>query len=186
MKYLIVHSEGSPVITNAPRVDIVNQEHRQRFDMRSSLGWWVGYTYFIEKSGKVIQCRKDTEEGAHTKGYNMNIGICLAGNGDVEVPTPAQVLSLKNLLEEKSKLYNIQKENIVPHRHFLQHHEKTCYGSLIADTWAQNIIDTPTLIPPTEEVQKKITALISLLNLYKQLLAYFQAQKVGGRDYDHV
>lgn len=113
-------------------------DHKARFNMKSSLGYYVGYTYFIDKKGVVTQTRKDGEEGAHTIGHNKDsIGICLAGNFDATLPTQAQINSLKHLMAEKVALYNIPLDNIVPHRKFAT---KTCYGKLLSDDWARKLI----------------------------------------------
>src|SRR3990172_1199583 len=54
-------------------------------------GWeGLGYQEFIEKDGKVWLGRPATYHGAHVKenGWNKkSIGICLAGNFDVTLPT---------------------------------------------------------------------------------------------------
>lgn len=172
-EYLIVHTEASPVITNAPRFDVVNQFHRTRLFDKSSLGWYVGYHYFIEKSGLLIQARADTDEGMHTIGFNLkSLGICLAGNGDVELPTLAQTETLKKLLNEKSKQYNIPKEKIKPHRLFLGHKEKTCYGLLLKDSWAADLIDIP-----IKSDEKKIEELKIQLSLLQKLVALWQKLK---------
>lgn len=119
IRYLIIHHEAPPVVTNLPRFKIVDDYHRQRFNMKSELGYWCGYQYFIEKDGITIQARNDVEEGAHTIGHNKDsIGICLAGNFDIELPTEAQKDALKSLLVAKMKQYNIPLENILPHRYF--------------------------------------------------------------------
>ena len=56
----------------------VNSYHKQKWGFKSSLGYYCGYTIFIDRGGKVTQARRDNEEGAHTKGYNRRtIGIGL-------------------------------------------------------------------------------------------------------------
>jgi len=142
-KYIIVHHSGgtddNPLQDSSNyTVAQCNQDHKVRFNMLSSLGYYVGYTYFISKSGTITQTRKDTEEGAHTIGHNSDsIGICLAGNFDATLPTDAQKESLRDLLQNKMKKYNIPVSNIVPHRHFAH---KTCYGNKLSDIWAQQLV----------------------------------------------
>ena len=142
-KYLIIHHSGG---TNAnPLADssnytpaMCNADHKISFNMLSSLGSYVGYQYFIDKAGNVTQHRKDTEEGAHTKGYNkISIGICLAGNFDATLPTEAQITSLRTLQKKKMLEYGIPLANIVPHRTFAV---KTCFGKKLPDNWAQTIM----------------------------------------------
>lgn len=143
VEYIIVHHSGG---TDAdPLADSsgytlkqCDADHKVRFNMKSSLGYYVGYTYFIDKKGVVTQTRKDGETGAHTIGYNSkSIGICLAGNFDATLPTPDQVKSLTTLLESKSKEFAVPKENIIPHRTFAH---KTCYGKKLSDSWARELL----------------------------------------------
>ena len=145
-----------PVIITGNRFNIVDQYHK-------SLGWGsIGYHYFIEVNGELKQGRQDNEEGAHTIGRNnQSLGICLANNFDLTMPTEAQITTLKKLLIEKTKQYNIPASNIVPHRFFatqtLQGKPfikndteyatwdgckpyKSCYGSKLSDNWARNLI----------------------------------------------
>src|SRR3990167_1677841 len=102
-KYLIIHHEAG---NNG--FDGVNEYHRQRWDFKSELGYFIGYQYYISKSGFITQGRKDTEEGAHCIGHNTDsIGICLEGNLNLERPTFSQLISLKNLINRKMTEWNI-------------------------------------------------------------------------------
>jgi len=97
----------------------VNEWHKQRWGFKSSLGYYAGYQYFIERDGKIYQGRADNEKGAHTKGQNENsIGICLMGNGEEKDFTPEQYQSLKELLDKKRVEYNISKSEIYAHQDF--------------------------------------------------------------------
>ncbi len=109
-----------------------------------SLGWGkIGYHYFIESDGTLHRGRKDNEVGAHTKQSSMNyksLGICLAGNFDVELPSEAQVATLTKLLREKSREYNIDPSRILPHRHYATY--KSCYGTKLRDGWARELLNS--------------------------------------------
>jgi len=101
----------------------VNEYHRRKWGFKSSLGYYIGYHYFIEKNGKVYQGRRDTERAAHTvekarPGYwnNNSIGICLQGNFQNETPTDEQLLSLTRLISRKRAQYNIPISEIYGHR----------------------------------------------------------------------
>ena len=97
----------------------VNVYHKMKWGFKSSLGYYAGYTYFIERDGKVTQARSDIEQGAHTKGHNrMTIGIGLMGNGVEEDFTPEQYESLKRLVDKKRLQYNISKTEIYGHNQF--------------------------------------------------------------------
>lgn len=183
IEQFVVHTEASPEVVTGPRFDIVNNYHRSQGFTKSQLGYYVAYHYFIEVGGEVRQARRDTERGEHTIGANDNsLGICLAGNGDFQEPTPKQVESLRKLLIEKCEQYGVSKDKIYPHRKFRP--SKTCYGRLLADDWASKLVE-PIII--TSTVQAQITILQQLLNLYQQLLAILKNPKVvGSIDREHI
>lgn len=143
-EYLIVHHTGGtnekPLAdTSHHTFEMANEYHRKRWNFKSSLGFYIGYHYYIEQDGKLTQGRADTDEGAHTIDYNTkSIGICLAGNFDRETPTPspAQIATLRRLLRAKMEQYSIPRSKVVPHRTFAV---KTCYGSKLADNWASEL-----------------------------------------------
>ena len=143
IRYVIVHhcggtDENPKADSSRYTVSQCNTDHKVRFNMKSSLGWYVGYTYYIDFFGKVTQCRKEGEEGAHCKGYNStSIGICLAGNFDVKIPSEAQKKSLTSLLNRIVSQYKLDPENVVPHRKFAK---KSCFGNRLPDDWAQDLI----------------------------------------------
>lgn len=142
-KWLIVHHTGGTDAnpkqsTQGQSFAVVNSYHQTRWPhFLSSLGFHIGYHYFIDKDGLLTQGRADTDEGAHTIGKNSeSLGICLAGNFDVGVdtPTPAQIATLSKLLLEKADQYKISVTNIVPHRNFAN---KSCYGSALENKWVK-------------------------------------------------
>lgn len=151
IKNIIVHHTGgtdaNPLQDSSNfTVKECNLDHQIRFNMRSSLGWYVGYHYYIDKYGVVTQTRVDTEEGAHCQGWNnhpgdiaarASIGICLAGNFDATMPTQAQIQALTSLLVAKRNQYGIDPANIVPHR---AHASKTCYGNHLSEGWARGLL----------------------------------------------
>jgi len=94
-------------------------------------GWsGIGYNYFIEKSGEIIEGRGQ-HMGAHAYGYNRtSIGICMTGDFDIELPTNEQWTSLLWLSGYMMKLYNLQPDQVLGHRE-LDGVKKTCPGRLI-------------------------------------------------------
>lgn len=141
---------GSKLLKNVPQWLIVHHTLTARdkttFEAvdryHKALGWGrIGYHYFITADGHIHDGRGDGDVGAHTKEQSMNyksLGICLAGNFDKEMPSQAQIDSLRDLLSELSKKYNIPPERIVPHRHFATY--KSCYGRLLPDDWARSLL----------------------------------------------
>jgi len=124
-KHIVIHHGGGSWSFNQ-----VNNSHKtwKRKDgtiipgFKSSLGFWCGYHYFIEYSGRVYQARQDNEEGAHCVGktpryWNRNsIGICLQGNTEKEQATEFQLRELAKLLDKKKEEYGITDKEIYGHR----------------------------------------------------------------------
>lgn len=81
-----------------------------------------GYHYVITRSGLIQVGRGLTEQGAHTKGYNVDsIGICYIGTSLI---TEKQILSLVDLYKQLRDQYNIDWENWYGHYEFTK--KKTC------------------------------------------------------------
>jgi len=110
----IHHSASSRDKTTVANIDAW---HKLRWvNFRSSLGYWVGYHYVITGDGKVTQTRRDNEIGAHCVPNNGKIGICLTGNFMIEEPSQAQLESMRTVVDNLSKTYNISSQNIKAHR----------------------------------------------------------------------
>jgi len=152
-EWIVVHHTGgtraNPLAdTSHHTFEIVDNYHRGLWQFQSSLGYFIGYHYFIEKDGKITQGRSDSDEGAHTRGVNLkSIGICLAGNFDATLPTAEQVEALTKLLKELSVEHSIPVTKIVPHRKFAK---KSCYGNKLPDNWAANLLRTDKRSPIKE------------------------------------
>lgn len=156
-EWIIVHHSGG---TDAePLLDTSNHTAQTMESYHLSLGWaGLGYQYVIHKNGDIWKGRPETYHGSHTVDYNFkSIGICLAGNFDATLPTQEQVNSLKTLMQDIKTRYNIPLENIVPHRKYAN---KTCYGKLLSDDWARNLLNNP---QSTDENNVKIKEAISIL-----------------------
>lgn len=113
-KYIVIHHGAGQL-----NFEQVNEYHRQRWGFMSSLGYYIGYGYFISYSGRVYQGRADNEEQAATIGYNKcSINIGLQGDFEKEEPTLAQLTALEKLVKEKMAIYNINRDNVKGHRNF--------------------------------------------------------------------
>ncbi len=111
----------------------INAYHKTRDFPLSSMNFYVGYHYLVEQDGTVMQARKENEIGAHDTGENLNsIGICLAGNFDVQWPSEAQRASVCQLLGQVRKRWNIPINRIEPHR---WDDDTDCPGRLLEDNW---------------------------------------------------
>lgn len=133
---IIVHHTAA--LAPVPQFDAINKWHEARAFPLSSLGFFVGYHYVIEKDGTVRQARKDHEEGAHAKGSNFNsLGIGLCGDFDLEWPTNEQIIALGALIETKQKELSVPVDAIYPHRHV---NSTSCFGKRLPDDWAGQVL----------------------------------------------
>lgn len=134
---IIVHHDG--VSRKGPSFAIVDDFHESQGFPISSLGFYVGYHYWIERDGVIRQARAENELGAHTKGQNYTaLGIGLAGCFDEEDPTAEQVAALGSLLLDLCTRHAIPSGRIFPHRKYAN---KSCYGSRLSDSWAREIVE---------------------------------------------
>jgi len=130
---IIVHHSADA--SRGSQLEKINGWHKERFGSQARTGFWVGYHYLIEKDGGTFQTRYDDEEGCHTKGHNLDsIGVCLAGNFDIELPTAQQELALNKLCALLIKDHKIPSCNIYPHRRFSA---TSCYGMRLGSDWAR-------------------------------------------------
>jgi N-acetyl-anhydromuramyl-L-alanine amidase AmpD len=139
-KFIILHH--SATLSSRTTFEAINNYHKQKWDLKSALGFYIGYHYFINAQGKIYQGRKDEEVGAHCREEKKNydsIGICLAGNFDKEAPSRAQLESLKKLTAELIIKHKIIKNNLKFHRDYATH--KTCPGKNIKDNFWGKLIN---------------------------------------------
>lgn len=107
---IIIHH--SAVSSNKPQFEAINRYHKSLDFPVSLFGYYVGYHFVIERDGRLIIARADKDVGAHTlKGWNKkSIGVCLAGDFNREVPTEAQLHSLRQLISDYKLPYKLHKE----------------------------------------------------------------------------
>ena len=118
VKYLIIHTSDSPF----GNVDIIRTWHLARGF--SNIGYHYvilnGYAkaikdpYIPSSDGSIELGRKESENGAHTIGYNSNsIGICLIGKHGKY--TPKQMTTLLALSVHLMNKYNILTGHVLGH-----------------------------------------------------------------------
>lgn len=173
-EYLILHHTGgtdaNPLADSSNfTFDQCNELHRKNWNFKSSLGYYIGYHYYISKDGKVRQGRSHRDDGAHTIGKNQSsIGICLAGNFDATLPTNEQTEALTRLLKRLMEELKIPASKIVPHRTFAN---KTCYGKRLSDDWAQNLVTAKAPAMSIEEMEKLIVQLTAQIKAIQKEVA---------------
>lgn len=136
-RQIIVHHTADAGI--APQFDKVNAYHKEKWNFQSAIGSFVGYHYFVERDGTVFQARMDEEEGAHCLGRNRDsIGIALAGDFSIDLPTANQRLAMVKIIDQSLKVWQISPVAIFPHRAF---RPTACYGLRLSDRWAREEYD---------------------------------------------
>jgi len=105
VKYLVIHHTASGDVS----AETIHQWHLNR-------GWvGIGYHYVVRADGNIEQGRPDNKVGAHALNHNFHsLGIALAGNFTNDVPSPAQMDALEDLLTALRLKY--PKVEIVKHK----------------------------------------------------------------------
>lgn len=171
MKYIVVHHTAVSYDRNPDQFNQTNQFHKDKWNMKSTLGFYGGYNFEISKTGTIRQFREIGEETVAATGHNFDsIHICLDGNFDIELPTEAQKKSLKSLLEKYVLEYGIERSCIVPHRHF-KDVLKSCFGSKLKDTWAQELL-TPSPVNEGDIIKLQLSLIEKLKLLLANLLTW--------------
>ena len=184
--YIIVHCSDVPK-SNKQQFWSINRYHKSLGFPVSTLGHHGGYQILVN-GGKEYRYREDYEIGAHcntpVNGTSMNLqslGLCWGGDGDIEFPDDKDVELMRARIQKWQAKYNIPSERVFiePHRHW--NDQKTCYGSLLADDWALQLVK-PTPKPPSEEEKReellklRRTLLDQLLDLLLRLKIALQLQ----------
>lgn len=102
---IVVHCSDSPH-GRGDNAATIDRWHKER-------GWsGIGYHYVILENGTIEAGRDIDKQGAHARGYNNYIGICLIGTTAF---THAQFTSLDILLKAMKANYNIDSKDILGH-----------------------------------------------------------------------
>lgn len=117
---ITIHHEGwtpayfTDVDTMAERLDIIRKSHIQRLGAGD-----IGYHFIIDRAGRVWQGRDIRYQGAHVRNNNEhNVGVMVLGNFDLQTPTDAQLLSLRDTIAKLMKQYRVSYRagNVKTHR----------------------------------------------------------------------
>ena len=144
--HLVIHH--SAFQSNTDQFDSINYWHKTRnwgtdknpvYASKNLRGNFIQYTYLIERSGQIKQCRNEDEAGWHCGDREINnnsVSICLAGNFDIEYPNENQVKSLRELLTKLMEKHKIKVEDILYHRDIKPTH---CPGTNIKDDFIKKL-----------------------------------------------
>ena len=105
-------------------------EHHTAVEQMQEIDKWhrarnfkmIGYHYYISRKGEVVVGRALGTTGAHAKGHNQTIGICLAGGFGSDADdlatdhfTPVQLAAAYDLIRKLQAQYNIPNEKVIGH-----------------------------------------------------------------------
>jgi len=190
MRYLAIHHTAVSRERQRVQLYAVNRYHEQKWGMRSSLGWYVGYNDFIDVSGILTHTREWGEETVAVQGHNCDvpercdtISVCIAGNFNRELPVDMQIWTLRNYIAKvRAKYPGIR---VVFHRDLQPN--RTCAGMLFTDEYLRRRILQEGLQrddPVDEEKEKEISqhshisdTVRALLPFYRLLLAKLKIKK---------
>ena len=128
---ITVHHTAEPLTIDSLAGTSAEVRHIQ--GMHVQQGWAdVGYHFFVDRAGRVIEGRSLEAQGAHAGNSETNrgnIGIALLGNfvaqpergaeyTHVQTPTSAQMAALDKLVDALMQRYSIPAREIWAHDHF--------------------------------------------------------------------
>jgi len=162
---VIIHHTA--VKSSSPQLHAVDRYHKNQGFPKSSILYYVGYHWFIEKDGTTTRTRKDNDEGAHTLGgwNTKSIGICLAGDFNEERPTPQQIVSLNNLIDNYK---NLGITDVKLHREAQLN--RTCPGNNFTRDYIENV-NMEEDSTKCEALKKEIKKQQDTINWLKDILA---------------
>lgn len=172
-KYIAIH-HSAVKNDGIPQFNAVNRYHKDKWGMKSRLGYYVAYNYFIDVDGKVTQTRAWNEETVANKGHNCDvpercdtISICLADDYNRSLfMNSAQSDSLDDLIIDIKKQHPDIK--VVGHRDLQE--GRTCPGANIDKFSFEQWNDLQPNDSEDLEKQKKIKELQTLLDKLQALL----------------
>jgi len=163
-EYVIIHH--SNVDTRYSHFPAIENYHRSKGFPKSSLGFYCGYHLVLDKMGRIVRARADSDIGAHTIGWNKkSIAVALQGNFDKGVPTPLQLVALRGIIREYALPYMFHKE---------AQENRTCAGfyftkDMIGDTYLD-------IYKISLEDEKKKEELLQRIGYLKKLIWEMKAK----------
>lgn len=119
--FINVHHSADFAVEGEKQFETVNIAHKNRWGgkTKSSLGYYGGYHYLVERDGEVKKFREESEIGAHNDKQGMNlkaIGICFAGNFSIQDMPAEQAKAGLELIKDIMRRNGVTDENIKAHR----------------------------------------------------------------------
>ena len=168
-EYLMLHHSATSHSKNSDQFKAINKYHKNLWDFKSKLGFYVGYNWVISSKGRVRQSRLDGNQTAACYQKDMNDGrcihICLDGNFDIEKPKPEQIYALRDLIIDLVAKYKIKKQNILAHN---QYANKTCPGINLDMEFVRRL--APGLIKEDDKKEKLFKKIDELKDIINEIL----------------
>ena len=113
--------EGVATVTVSPtskRLDAMREWRREGVPQWAKAASFVPYNYLVDKDGEIHKMLEDDARGAHCAGFNnTSIGVGIVGDFRKDLPTGAQVLSVKKLCRNLLWRYQKDLESDAIHSH---------------------------------------------------------------------
>lgn len=145
-KYLAIH-HTAVYRSSSPQLLAVDRYHKDKWGMKSSLGWFIGYNEFVDVDGSRTKTRAWGEETVANKGHNCDVpsrcdtySVCFALDGDLQDLTAAQENTFRKIRAEHP--------NSELTLHKLIQKDRTCPGQRITLSYLKSL--------NTEDQQKKL------------------------------
>lgn len=171
MKYLAVHHTAVEE-TGTHQLFAVNRYHKNKWNMKSTLGWYVGYNYFIDYDGTTTQCRSLNEETIANKGHNCDVesrcdtvSACFALDGDKQVFTDAQIKAWIELREKYSHLEVTLHKNLQV--------DRICPGKKISINYLNSLFEKDNNKEKAESIAKLQSSIDRILAILEAILRKF-------------
>lgn len=167
--------------TGQPQILGVHNYHAQKWGSLSSLGWFVGYNYFVDVDGFITQCRTLDEETIANKGHNCDVpercdtvSVCFALDGATQVFNKGQEDAFRTLRDKYKGL------KLVLHREIQAN--RPCPGALITQEYLQGLLsDDPDNTAEKQEEIKRLRSTIKALLFQVVTLLQQKIQRWKGR-----
>lgn len=168
---IVLHNTAVSRRTQPLQFNAVNNHHRNKWGDQSAMGYYIGYNFFCEPTGKRTQTRLVGEETIAQVGNNCDIparcgmvSYCMAGYFKVEKPTQMQVDDFISFIREIQVKYPNVK---------LKQHKDIQPGRSCAELSNEEIqkwLTDPTVGETPEEKIIRLEAEVNKLTKDKKLL----------------
>jgi len=168
---IVLHNTAVSRMVQTLQFDAVNNHHKRKWNMLSALGFYTGYNFFCEPTGKRTQTRLVGEETIAQIGNNCDvpsrcgmISYCMAGYFKVEKPTQFQVDDFIAFIREVQVTY----PDVVLKQHKDVYPSRTC--AELSDAEIQKWLEAPAGDESDEDKISRLEATVETLTRQNKTL----------------